>query len=162
MRIGSSGVSAAPNPASVAAVDDEIKSRRAAGRQFEAAFPAEALRHRIAGRTCEHRHREQPGADDAEREQKKCKRTGQRPQRFGGLRGGADLRDAMRMQRSRRGNDDEKADDIRQHHARGGVDPMRKESLRQTVGKSGRAAAVCALLRSLRSSASSEACQKNM
>ena len=52
-----------------------------------------------------------------EREQKKRERAGERPQRFGGLGRGVDVGYAVGMQRRRRGDDDEKADDVRQHHA---------------------------------------------
>ena len=164
IRIGSSGVSAAPSPASVAAGDDQIKARRAARRQFQAAFPAEAFRHRIAGGTGQHRHREQAGADDAERKQKKRQRPGQRPQRFGGLRGGADLVMPWACSVAAVVTMMKKPMMFDSIMPVGGVEPDAKR-LRVAPGawcERTAAALVPALLRSLRSSASSEACQKNI
>ena len=66
--------------------DDEVETRRAPRRHFKAAFPAEGLRHGIAGGAGEHRHGEQPGPDDPGRKQKKCERASQRPQRLSRLR----------------------------------------------------------------------------
>ena len=54
----------------------------------------ESLGHRVGGRTGEHRHGEEAGADDAEAEQQEGQRPGNRPQRLRRLRRRLDIGDA--------------------------------------------------------------------
>ena len=74
---------------------------RAACRQFEAAAQLEHFGDRIGGGARKHRHRQQPGADDAGGEQREGQRPADRPQRLGGLRRGIDLGDAVACAASR-------------------------------------------------------------
>ena len=66
--IGSSGVKLSTAPTKVASRDRAVEGRRAAGALGQPDPPVQRLAHRIGGAAGQHRQRQQPGADDAERE----------------------------------------------------------------------------------------------
>ena len=129
------------------------------GRCASPTAPLQRLADRIGGGARQHRHGQQAGADDAEREDREGEFAGDRPQRLGGLRRGLDIGDAVRVQRRRGRQHDEQRDDVGEAHADERVEldaaqlaaaPAR--ALRQAAWLSGS---------SFSSSTSSAACQKN-
>ena len=87
------------------------------GRRFERPAPGRRLGDRVGARSRQHRHGQHAGADQSQREQPVGAGAGQRPQRFGGLLRGRDVRLAVRVQRRRRRQDDEVHDRVRGEHA---------------------------------------------
>ena len=81
----------------------------------------------------EHRHGEQPGADDAGREEEKSEFARQRAQRLGRLRRGLDVGLARRMQGHGRRQDDEEGDKVGDTHADPGFPADARELARRLL-----------------------------
>ena len=97
--------------------DDQVEAARLVEALRQAGLPAEQFADRVRGRPGQHRHREQAGADDAEREDEEREVAGDRPQRLGRLRRRLDVGDAVLVQRHRRRDHDAQRDQVRERHA---------------------------------------------
>jgi len=77
----------------------------------------QALAHGVGGRSGEDRHREEPRADDAEREHQERKVTRDWAKSLSDLGGGIDVRESLRGEGSPGGKDDGDSDHVGESHA---------------------------------------------
>ena len=110
---------------------DEVEVAAAPRGEVEPRPPAEDLGDGKGGRASQDRDRQEPRADQPEREEEVGGVAGERPQGFGGLARRRDLGEPRAVEGRRRREDDEVHHDVREEHARVHVEPGVGELVRR-------------------------------